>query len=506
MEYNDVMMKWLDGDEANMQMFFENPIAAFKKATNAPDELLEACKSITQDDIMSLLPQRETAVKPDDVNLRAIPNVNSTYIDYSQGWDFGSGITQKNANTVLSYFFKDLSIKFHHTTSFSIFGVSVKLDLDGIFGIPQIKGGTGSNVSIEIPITSGTAKINDSTTLSLNGVKFSFTTTLTEIESSLKSEQGGKLYDYYINFTDKKLITEVQLSNLSGTKEMISLVKDKLIDAMNMAFAGKEYKLFSVNLNGIDKDYPYMVPTHVKYAFVESQNPDDNVIGVLVQTNGERSKTIQLDANTIPKNCGASVILSNRLAVDGLLRSMAKKEIGMTDDNITIEGLPRVLSAKKTFNFKEKVKGYTPQINKLKLWFADDLLHMELGVRVVPSAGLNIDYSVQATFSHKITTVTDKNGMKVQTIVFQKEYYHEDKEVSANWWVWLLAVLISGVGAIIVLITLAIINLISPSLEHSVFKSALVKIDWNHMDIAEIQHLNTRGHIQIGAKVTLQVR
>lgn len=506
MEYNDVMMKWLDGDEANMQMFFENPIAAFKKATNAPDELLEACKSITQDDIMSLLPQRETAVKPDDVNLRAIPNVNSTYIDYSQGWDFVSGITQKNANTVLGYFFKDLSIKFHHTTSFSIFGISVKLNLDGIFGIPQIKGGTGSNVSIEIPITSGTAKINDSTTLSLNGVKFSFTTTLTEIESSLKSEQGGKLYDYYINFADKKLITEVQLSNLSGTKEMLSLVKDKLIDAMNMAFAGKEYKLFSVNLNGIDKDYPYMVPTHVKYAFVESQNPDDNVIGVLVQTNGERSKTIQLDANTIPKNCGASVILSNRLAVDGLLRSMAKKEIGMTDDNITVEGLPRVLSAKKTFNFKEKVKGYTPQINKLKLWFADDLLHMELGVRVVPSAGLNIDYSVQATFSHKITTVTDKNGMKVQTIVFQKEYYHEDKEVSANWWVWLLAVLISGVGAIIVLITLAIINLISPSLEHSVFKSALVKIDWNHMDIVEIQHLNTSGHIQIGAKVTLQVR
>ena len=246
-------------------------------------------------------------------------------------------------------------------------------------------------------------------------------------------------------------------------------------------------------------------PTYVKYAFVESQNPDDNVIGVLVQTNGERSKTIQLDANTIPKNCGASVILSNRLAVDGVLRDMAKKEIGMTDDNIAVEGLPRVLSAKKAFNYKEKVEGYTPQITKLKLWFADDLLHMEMGVRVVPSAGLNIDYSIQATFSHKITTTTDKSGKKTQTITFQKQDYHEEKDVSADWWVWLLGALALGIGAIFVAITLAIVDLVSPSLEDSVFNDALVKIDWNHMEIADIQYLNTSGHIQIGAKVTLQV-
>ena len=505
MSYNDVMMNWLDEDAANMQLFFENPVAAFKKATNAPDELLEACKSITRSDIIPLLPQRETTVNPDDVSLHAAPNASSVYIDYSQGWDFVSGITQKNANKVLNYFFKSQSIKFHQVASFSFLGISVKLEIDGTFGIPQIKGGTGSNISIEMPITTGTAKINNDITLPLDGGILGFTTILTGIESTLTPEQGGKLYDYYINFTDKKLITEVQLTNLLGTSEMISLVKDKLIEAMNKAFGGKEYKLFSVNLNGIDKDYPYMVSTYIKYAFVESQNPDDNVIGVLVQTNGERSKTIQLDANTIPKDCGASVILSNRLAVDGVLRDMAKKEIGMTDDNITVEGLPRVLSAKNAFNYKEKIEGYTPQITKLKLWFADDLLHMEMGVHVEPSAGLYVNYSVQATFSHEITTITDKSGKKSQTITFKKKDYHEDKDVSAEWWVWLLGALAFGIGLVFVAITLAIVDAMSPSLGNSVFNDALVKIDWNYMDIADIQYLNTNGHIQIGAKVTLQV-
>ena len=48
-----------------------------------------------------------------------------------------------------------------------------------------------------------------------------------------------------------------------------------------------------------------------------------------------------------------------------------------------------------------------------------------------------------------------------------------------------------------------IIKAVSPSLKSSVFKDALVKVNWNYIDIASIQHLNTSGHIQIGAKVTL---
>ena len=199
----------------------------------------------------------------------------------------------------------------------------------------------------------------------------------------------------------------------------------------------------------------------------------------------------------------ASVILSNRLAVDGLLRDMAKSEIGIKDENINVEGLPLVLSAKKAFNYNKKIEGYTPEITMLKLWFADDLLHMEIKVHVEPSAGLHINYSVKATFSHEITTTTDKEGKPIQVITFKKKDYTEDKDVSAEWWVWFIGALSLGIGTIFVAITLGIVDSMSPSLESSAFHDALVKIDWNHMDIASIQYLNISGHIQIGAYITL---
>lgn len=506
LSYNDVIMNWLDKDDANVQLFFEDPVSAFKKATNAPDELLEACKDIKTDYIDLLLSDAEDNANENEFVLRSTEDVNSTFIDYSQGWDFVSAITQGNANKLLNHFFKNEAIIFHKTASFSIIGVKFNVSIEGKFGTPQISGGTGSNISIEIPVLSASIIIND-TEISVKDGILSFTTVLTSVESEFKPEDGGITYDYFINFTDNRFISEVTLKNFGISGETLYLVQGVIVNVMNEVFGGKEYKLFSVNLNGIDDKYPYMIPKYIRYAFIECDgNHDNNTIGVLVQTTGEKSSFIQLDVRTIPSNCDAAVILSNRLAIDGLLRNMAKNEIGIEDDNIIIEekeGMPRVLIAKETFNYKEKVKGYTAQITNLRLWFADDLLYMELGINVEPSKGLHIKYSVKASYDHKIETTTDKDGKKIQTIVFDKKDYKEDKEVSADWWVWLLGVLARGIGAIIVGIVLGIIKAVSPSLKSSVFKDALVKVNWNYIDIASIQHLNTSGHIQIGAKVTL---
>lgn len=275
---------------------------------------------------------------------------------------------------------------------------------------------------------------------------------------------------------------------------------------MNKAFEGYEYKLFSVNLKGIDKKYPYMVPTYIKYAFIENgANPDANAIGVLVQTTGKRSDIIQLHPKTIPSGCGASVVLSNRLAVDGLLRDMAKSTIGIADSNIKVEGKPLILSAKETFDYKEEIEGYTPEVKKFKLWFADDRLHMELHAHVTPSKGLNIDYYVSATFKHEIVSGTDKNGNSIQTIRFVKDKYDEVKEVTAAWWVWLIGYLMAGIGALIVAIILIAMESLSPDLEDSVFSDALVKVEWNHMELINIEYLDVSGHIQIGAYVKLLI-
>ena len=505
LSYNDTMMDWLKDNDAHMQQFFENPVETFKRVTKAPDELLEACKNISKDDIKQYLPPQEhRTVAAPATQIAACSQ--TSWADYTQGWDFVSAITQRNANQVLDFFFSKKNIKFHEKLSFSVLElITIDLEVKGTFGVPEITGGGGSKVTIQIPITEGIVNINKTIEKPLNGGRFCFTTNLKGIESTFIPKDGGKLYDFFINFTEKESISEVQLKDFQGIEEAsISNIEDALLSAMNKAFDGHEYKLFSVNLKGIDKKYPYMVPTFIKYAFMENgANPDANAIGVLVQTTGKKSDIIQLHPKTIPSGSGASVILSNRLAVDGLLRDMAKSTTGIADSNIKVEGQPLVLSAKETFDYKEKIEGYTPEVKKFELWFADDRLHMELHVHVTPSTGLNIDYHLSATFKHEIVSEKDENGNSFQTIRFVKDKYDEVKEVTAAWWVWLIGYLALGIGALIVAIVLVAIDSLSPDLEDSIFSDALVKVEWNHMELINIEYLDVSGHIQIGAYVKL---
>lgn len=507
LSYNDIMMNWLNDNDAHMQQFFENPVETFKQVTNAPDELLEACKNISEDDVKQYLPSQEhRTVAAPATQIAACSETN--WVDYAQGWDFVSAITQSNANHVLDVFFSKKNIKFQKKMSFSVLGlITIDLEVKGTFGVPKIIGGSGSKVTMQIPIVEGMVNINKTIEKPLNGGLFRFTTNLKGIESTFTPKDKGKLYDFFINFTEKESISEVKLENFQGIEEAsISNIEDALLSAMNKAFDGYEYKLFSVNLKGIDKKYPYMVPTFIKYAFIENgANHDANAIGVLVQTTGERSDIVQLHPKTIPSGCGASVVLSNRLAVDGLLRDMAKSTIGIADSNIKIEGKPLILSAKETFDYKEEIQGYMPEVKKFKLWFADDRLHMELHVHVTPSKGLNIDYYVSATFKHEIVSETDKNGNPIQTIRFVKDKYDEVKEVTAAWWVWLIGFLAAGIGAAIVAIILAAIDSLSPNLKDSILSDALVKVEWNHMELINIEYLDVSGHIQIGAYVKLLI-
>lgn len=504
LSYNDRMMEWLSKDSVNMQRFFDNPVSVFKEVTNAPESLLDRCRkiNITQYGIKSPIASVPKVPAPLNDSL-----TSSTMIDYSQGWDFVAGICQKEANKALELVFKNKAIKFHETTSYSVWGKNINLEVEGEFGVPQIVGGNGSLFFIEIPISKGCITVKDfEITRDVSGGIFCFTTDLNSVESEAKSESGGTIYDYFINFTSAKSITNVELKNIVtiGTDD-ITEIERAILKAMNKAFYGNEYKLFSIDLKGYDKEYPYMVPSYVRYAFMKKDgNPDRNVIGVLVQTTGDSTGVIQMDSNTIPDMCDGAIILSNRLAVEGVLKQTLKSKYKIADNNFKVEGLPRVLSTEEPFDYPDKVKGHTVKIEKCKVWFENNQLKLELKAHVEPSAGINIDYTVEGSFNHRIETEKDKDGKDIQVIKFVKDDsdYKEIKEVTADWWVWLLGVITLFIGALIIAIVLIIIDAISPSLGGGVFKDALAKVKWNHMEMAEIKLLNVGGHLQIGTSLT----
>lgn len=79
-----------------------------------------------------------------------------------------------------------------------------------------------------------------------------------------------------------------------------------------------------------------------------------------------------------------------------------------------------------------------------------------------------------------------------------EENYHEDSSASAEWRVWLLAVLALVIGAVILAIILAIIDASAPEIGADVFGDALHDADWNYLNIAKLKTIEMDDYIRIG--------
>lgn len=521
--HDQTMKEWLAQSDENQCAFKENPLGVFQQVTNESNELIAEIEEyrskwqpessnfpLVESSAMELQSTKEPVVN----SLKLCSNAdNISYADYTNGWDMVSAITQTKANEGLSYFFSKKSISFDKSVTVTLIGTA-KVDLKGVFGAPQITGGAGSNIDISLPIASGTATINGKTT-DIGGVELQFTTSLKGIESTGGLETDKKTYDYFINFTEEDTITNLKINGLKNVSDIEKLIYEGVFKSVvNSAFYEHEYKLFSVDLNigktGIESD---LLPTYVRYALLEITGAE-NVLGVLILTTGELDKqTIRIDDNAIPDNSDTAVLMSNRISMDIIKKTIVSK-LGIAEDNIEVKqkdsSTPSLLiSTKSSFDYKEKIEGYTVKVKGLNLWLKDNVLNMYICFEVEPSKGITVTYKINATYSAEITTDSET---KTQTIAFSKKDYSEDKSTNAAWWVWLISVLTApfaglvGVisGLIITEIVRGCVQLVSPSLEDQSMLGTIASIDWNHMDILELKSINTLGHIQIGAKLTLK--
>lgn len=502
---DDHMLEWLERDEKHIREFVDSPLDSFRKAAGASDrdiEKLQQFASLYKDMFPDF--KHKEALTTFKAPLRA----SSQYIDYAQGWDAVSAICQKEANAAISYAYNKgvLPTNFEFDTSVKVLGIPATVSVKGKFGTFQITGGQGTCIDIVLPIKEGegSVKIIGQTTAqgSLAGMTIGLSTDLNCIETKRQDGQGNHC-EFYINLTSPETFSKVSLGNLPPElAEVSNIVESALLSALNKAADNKEYKLFEADINTLETK-PYLVPTRVRYAFVESsKGTDDNIIGALVQTDGEGGNSLQILDGTIPGQSRTALVVSNRLFVDKILRDILVNSLGCDTNILATKNDPRVLYNTESFDYKDEIEGYRPTIESLEVRIANDLLYMNFIAKIVPSKGITVTYTVQSSFK-AIITEKKENNQTVQYISFKENTYEESHEVNASWWAWLIGYLSFGIGAAILGIILAIIDACCPNIGSSTITTSIGNIKWNYLNVIRLKEIYLQGTVQIGGSITL---
>ena len=434
--------------------------------------------------------------------------------NYAQGWDLVAASRQKEINEAIALAYAkgllptDFSVDF----TIEIFGVTIKVNASGVFGPMSLAGGTGADVDVQIPIDKGTIKGPNSYEIDISGVVVVMTINLTYVESEVQPETGHN-YDFKIDFTNEKAFVGIDLKNLPDPlKSQATAIEIAMINAIRNAAAGKEYTVATVNLKGVDEDYPELVPTLCEYAFVNdgSGNGDDNTMALMALTINTTPGAQQVLDGTIPDGDRAALILSNPVFMSYFMKPSCASGFETDVSNFSttpIKGQQAVtINATKEFNAKSvtvKGKTYHPKVTSFSAQIDKDKVELDIDIEIVPTPGINLKYSVTAPYTFTIKVVSD--GQELDLSLY-KDGYKESKSVNASWWVWLLVgaasliwpIIGSIIALIVVLIIEAVVKSKAPSLEDSAFGKPIKAFTWNHRGIFDIKHVYTPLPIQVG--------
>lgn len=493
--YNAQMMKWLRNPE-NAMMFATDPLVAFQKAVNAPDDLIASLKKIEMHPAEGTVPEEKVMSK---LQYDISKSVANQLKDVTEGWDIVIGMRQDAVNKGLQYAYdKNLfphNMEGEYESPLKGYdNIKIKAQLNA----PRMEGGTGSNVTVSLTAAGGTLEMDGKRSLKadISGLQIKLTLNLTKIKSPVQPAQGTR-YDFMLDIASEKAFVGIEVDHLpvvlAGWKLLVELA---LTEILRQTFAGKSYKLFSADLKGAG-EYSFLIPEEIDYA---GQSSSDKLpaIGALLKTPGGSQGVIQLDPELFPasqKDVNAVMALSRDL----FLKNVGIK--GFTDafqvdkGNFSYDANNHRVYNTKEFNYYEKVKGYTVKIKSVFLYIEAGELVIELKARVEPSAGIYIDYNVYAPYR---AVIQDKDGKQVIHFDQDKNRYKESHEISAEWWVWLIAFLALIIGAVVLTIILAIMNAVAPNIGSDIFADAITDVKWNYIKIAKFKTVELGDCIRIG--------
>jgi hypothetical protein len=371
--------------------------------------------------------------------------------DYTNGWDVCVATSFKNVNTILAYAYNHNVLPQKGSGQFPVpLGlVTVTADVTASVAPWTMTGGTGQNVVLNVPFTSGTAAIGTKT-YALAGVSLKVTVLLRFIKSTLSSGAAG--YKLVLNLTDPSAVVAVSLVNPppNMTSDEQAALTVALRNLLQTALAGKGLSVAEVDLSQVAGSYPWLIPSRgIDYA-AGSNSAGAGALGVLLATiNPPPAVPPTLVAGTLPSGCDGALILSNQIFTQQFLAPAFASSLNVPTSRLTYGGANPMTAM---LSGSASVSGAT--INQAQASVSNGGVALSLQGGKSPFDGVSVSFSINATYALSLGG-TPQNPVLSFTRTSQSENHSTD----IAWWVYLVSGLTGGAIAIaVVALIQAVIN------------------------------------------------
>lgn len=495
--YNFQMMEWLQ-DPAHALAFYNDPLSAFQDAVNPPEDLIAMLKELqanAEKEFSNENPPDEDLVSQICENV--VADTLNQIGDLTSGWDVVIGMRQDAVNKGLQYVY-DQNLLPHEISG------EYESPLKGFDKIivkakitpPSMTGGTGSDISAGITVQEGTLEITGKlpVKVKIDKLAMNLTLNLTKIKSPVQPKEGTR-YDFMLDIADEEAFVGFSLENVPPELSAFKLLAEMaLLELLRSSFAGKQYKVFSADLKGIG-EYEFLIPCEIDYAGQSKPGSLPN-LGALITTSNGQKGAVQLDHGLFPnQDVNAVMAMSRDLFLKNIGISGFVSAFRLDKSYFNYNASGHYVYNTKEFNYYEKVKGYTVKIKSAKMKIEEGELAIELVARVEPSSGIYIDYTVYAPYK---ASLKEEGGKQKIHFDMDNGRYRESHEVSAEWWVWLIAFLALIIGALVLVIVLAIISAVAPDIGVDAFSNAIQDVQWNYLNIVKLKTIDLGDCIRIG--------
>lgn len=495
--YNFHMMEWLQ-DPAHALAFYNDPLSAFQDAVNPPEDLISALKDL-QANAEKQFPGGNAPDKEviSHICETVAEDTLSQIGDLTSGWDFVIGMRQDAINKGLQYAYDQNILPHEISGEYKLpLSDSIKIFVKAKIAPPSMAGGTGSDITVSIAVQEGTLELAGKTPVrvKIDKLTMKLTLNLTKVKSPVQPREGTR-YDFMLDIADDEAFVGFSLGNVPPALLALKLPAEiALLGLLKSTFAGKQYKVFSADLKG-NGEYKFLIPDEIDYA---GQSKADSLpaVGALVAVRDGQKGVVQLDHNLFPnRNVNAVMAMSRDLFLKNIGVLGFANAFHVDKSNFSYNTSGHYVYSTKEFTYYEKVKDYTVKIKSAIMRIESGELVIEIVARVEPSAGIYIDYTVYAPYK---ASLQEKGGKQKIHFDMDKDRYKESHEVSAEWWVWLLAALALLIGALILYIILAVIDAVAPDIGVDAFSNAIQDVKWNYLNIVKLKTIDLGDCIRIG--------
>ena len=517
-QYDSVMMEWLNVSPENRQAYADDPIGCFKriaKPTEATMQILNMVNQLPQDEVCAFYTARMSA--PGKVDRPDAEN----YVDM-HNWDVISTIKVAKINKIVKYAQENKYIPSSLVYKFSNPMLMMLGSVECQFGVPSITAGDGQYITVTFPLKDKIKVFGEDYPIESENTAVKMLIQLHAVSS--KSEEKGEEYIFSLNLS-KEFLVKVTTADFPE-KLMEKVGSEAVLDfAFKLAFEetieNRDIELCRVKGSQVKEDYKFLLPTKARYIMNYHDKLDNAQLCIVMLTTSKEEGEPVVDQEIGKDGCDGCIIISNQLFMDNVIRKALVSSCNVETGNLKCSKL-RIgdretlqLENINDFDYK-KVEGYVPRVTKLTFSGYNNRFHIYMTADVSPSAGITLHYKANGEYSASFSA----GKINEQKFLLKEESYHSDHDLDIEWWVWMIAalasvlalwltgpivgLLLSGLSFGSIGIADAIIESVAPSgIKSSVFLDAASNVKWEHADIVSFESVNIDSNIQLEVKLPL---